>query len=158
LLAPPWILRRFCRLRAAVANPNARILAAGGVLWRIASEEPEVAVIHRPRYDDWTFPKGKNMPGESDRDCALREVEEETGLTCELSTELPATEYIDQKGRAKIVHYWVMRPRSGEFEPNREVDELRWLRPLQAGRLLSYRRDVELLVAAMRYLVAPGAN
>jgi len=141
-----------------VANPDAQIQAAGGVIWRLADREPEVALIHRPRYDDWTFPKGKNMPGESNSDCALREVEEETGLTCELSAELPATEYIDHQGRSKVVHYWVMQPLSGKFEPNREVDELRWLQPSAAGRLLSYRRDVELLVAAMRYLISPGAS
>ena len=141
-----------------MANPDARILAAGGVVWRSVGREPEVALIHRPRYDDWTFPKGKNMPGESSGDCALREVEEETGLICELGAELPATEYIDQKGRAKIVYYWVMKPLAGEFEPNREVDELRWLRPTEAGRLLSYRRDVELLVAATELLASPSES
>jgi 8-oxo-dGTP diphosphatase len=141
-----------------VANPDGPIRAAGGVLWRTRDEESEVALIHRPRYDDWTFPKGKTLPSESDTACALREVQEETGLCCELSLELPSTEYVDRKGRVKVVRYWVMRPLSGQFQPNREVDELRWLPLLQARRLLSHERDRELLAAAAEILVPPGVG
>jgi 8-oxo-dGTP diphosphatase len=130
-----------------VAISDRQIRGAGGVLWRPENGGYEIALIHRPRYDDWTFPKGKNLPGESDAACALREVREETGLLCELSVELPSTEYVDRKGRAKTVSYWIMRPLSGQFEINREVDELRWLSLTEAERLLSYERDRMLLVA-----------
>jgi 8-oxo-dGTP diphosphatase len=141
-----------------VRNPDGLIRGAGGVLWRTGEREPEVALIHRPRYDDWTFPKGKTLLGESDTACALREVHEETGLRCELSVELPSSEYVDRKGRAKVVRYWIMRPLSGQFQPNKEVDELRW-RPLgEAKRLLSYERDRELLAAAAEVLIPPGAS
>ena len=141
-----------------MASPDGPIRAAGGVLWRTNDEEPEVALIHRPRYDDWTFPKGKTLPWETDTACALREVQEETGLHCELSLELPSTEYVDRKGRVKVVRYWAMRPLSGQFEPNQEVDELRWLTLRQARLLLSYERDRELLTAAAELLAPPGAN
>jgi 8-oxo-dGTP diphosphatase len=119
------------------------ILAAGGVLAR----DGRVAVVHRPRYDDWSFPKGKLDPGESFEEAALREVEEETGMRCRLGPELPSTEYHDNKGRSKLVRYWRMEDCEGEFEPSGEVDELRWLEPDEAGALLSYERDRELLRA-----------
>jgi len=141
-----------------VTNADGLIRAAGGVLWRAGSREFEVALIHRPRYDDWTFPKGKSLPGESDHACALREVQEETGLQCELSVELPPTEYVDRKGRAKIVRYWIMKPISGRFRPNKEVDELRWLPLSDAPQLLSYERDCELLAATAEVLVSPGSR
>lgn len=139
-------------------SPDGQIRGAGGVVWRTGDGEPEVALIHRPRYDDWTFPKGKNLPGESDAACALREVREETGLRCELSVELPSTEYVDRKGRPKVVRYWIMRPLSGRFEISSEVDELRWLLPAEARRLLSYERDRELLTAAAEILDPPGMS
>jgi 8-oxo-dGTP diphosphatase len=119
------------------------VKAAGGV----AVRSGKVAVIHRPKYDDWTFPKGKLDPGEDFDDAALREVWEETGLRCTLGRELPSTHYEDSKGRPKVVRYWLMEPQSGEFEPNEEVDELRWLDPGEARRLLSFDRDRELLDA-----------
>ena len=100
-----------------------------------------VAVIHRPKYGDWTFPKGKLDAGESFEAAALREVEEETGLRCELGDELEPMAYRDSKGRAKLVRYWEMTPVGGEFEPNDEVDELRWLPPAEARELLTYDRD-----------------
>ena len=120
---------------------NAEVLAAGGIVVR----DRLVAVIHRPKYDDWSFPKGKLDPGESFEDAALREVEEETGLRCSLGRELPSTEYRDSKGRPKLVRYWEMTPVAGEFTPTNEVDELRWLGPAGALDLLTYRRDQELL-------------
>ncbi len=97
--------------------------------------------MHRPRYDDWSFPKGKAGPGETDEDCALREVTEETGLVCELAEELPATEYVDAQGRPKRVRYWLMRPVGGELEFHHEVDGARWVSPEEARALLSYERD-----------------
>ena len=85
------------------------VRAAGGVVWRRATDgEAEILLVHRPKYDDWTFPKGKCDAGEDDETCARREVEEETGLLCELGAELPSTEYIDPKGRPKVVRYWAM--------------------------------------------------
>jgi 8-oxo-dGTP diphosphatase len=121
----------------------AQVKASGGVVLR----DGEVAVVHRPRYDDWSFPKGKLDPGESWEDAALREVEEEIGLRCTLGAELPPTSYRDPKGRAKVVRYWVMEPIDGEFVPSEEVDEVRWLAPADADGLLSYEHDRELLRA-----------
>jgi 8-oxo-dGTP diphosphatase len=122
---------------------EAEVGAAGGVVAR----EGRVALVHRPKYDDWTFPKGKLDPGESFEDASLREVEEETGLRCRLGRELPSIRYRDARGRPKLVRYWLMEPQSGEFAPNDEVDELRWLEPAEALALLSYDRDRELLQA-----------
>lgn len=129
-----------------------RVEAAGGVVVRDTPEGTggaagtEVCVVHRPRYDDWTFPKGKLDPGESFEDAALREVEEETGLRCTLEAELPSAEYRDDKDRAKIVRYWQMEvDEDPGFEPNDEVDELRWLPMAEAAELLTYERDRELL-------------
>ena len=117
------------------------VRAAGGLVAR----DGRVLLVHRPRYDDWTFPKGKATPGEPDEACALREVEEETGLRCALGDELPATHYVDAKGREKRVRWWRMRPLDGEFVPGDEVDEIRWLTPEEAASLLSYPGDLALL-------------
>jgi 8-oxo-dGTP diphosphatase len=116
------------------------VKAAGGVVRR----DGRIAVVHRPRYDDWSLPKGKLDPGETWEEAALREVREETGLECTLGDELSSTRYHDRKGRSKLVRYWLMDPHGGEFEPNDEVDELRWLTPAEAAALLTYPRDKEL--------------
>jgi 8-oxo-dGTP pyrophosphatase MutT (NUDIX family) len=117
--------------------------AGGGVVVR----DGMVLLVHRPRYDDWTLPKGKLDKGESFEDAAVREVEEETGLRCRLIRELPSTEY-RVGGRPKLVRYWLMEPESDTpFVPNDETDELRWLPPQEALALLSYDRDREVLVA-----------
>lgn len=121
------------------------VRAAGGVVVREGSGGPEILVVHRPKYGDWTFPKGKAEAGESDEDCALREVEEETGLRCALREELPSTSYTDSQGRPKCVCYWLMDPIGGELAFHHEVDEARWVSPGEALRLLSYDRDVSLL-------------
>ena len=112
--------------------------------------EPEVAVVHRPRYDDWTLPKGKLEAGEGWSEAALREVEEETGLRCELGRELEPSRYEDQKGRPKLVRWWVMTPMEGEFAANDEVDELRWLDPDAAAGVLAYDRDRDLVRSATK--------
>ena len=106
-----------------------------------------VCLVHRPRYDDWTLPKGKLDEGESFEDAALREVEEETGLRCRLVRELPEVSY-EVRGRPKLVRYWMMEVESDPgFTPNDEVDELRWAEPGEAAKLLSYERDRELVGA-----------
>lgn len=117
------------------------------VFRRDASGALEVMLVHRPRYDDWTLPKGKNQTGEADEEAALREVEEETGLRCELGTELPSSRYLDRHGRSKLVRYWAMRPLSGAFRPHEEVDDARWLPLAEAAATLSYDGDREVLRA-----------
>lgn len=112
---------------------------------REGADDPEVLLVHRPRYDDWTLPKGKANPGETDEACALREVEEETGRRCELGRELQGSEYRDAKGRRKRVRYWQMTPVGGSFSPTREIDEARWLPYEAAVRRLSWDRDREVL-------------
>jgi 8-oxo-dGTP diphosphatase len=121
------------------------IAAAGGLVVRESDGRAEVAVVHRPAYDDWSLPKGKLAEGEDWSEAALREVEEETGLRCELGPELTPTRYRDRKGRPKLVRWWRMRPLDGEFVPGGEVDELRWLEPAAALELLDYEHDRELV-------------
>ena len=130
--------------RAESSTLSEVVRAAGGLVVREDGPR-EVLVVHRPRYDDWTFPKGKADPGESDEDCALREVEEETGLVCELESELSSTTYTDGAGRPKRVRYWRMRPVEGELRFAHEVDDARWLTLESAAALLSYERDRALL-------------
>ena len=121
------------------------VRAAGGVVVRKADGKLEVAVVHRPRYDDWSLPKGKVEADESFKQGALREVEEETGLVCELGRELSATTYRDRKGRRKTVRYWEMKPRKGKFKANDETDELRWVTAKKADGLLDYDHDRKLV-------------
>jgi 8-oxo-dGTP diphosphatase len=125
------------------------VRAAGGVVVR-RDREPRVAAIHRPRYGDWTLPKGKLDSGESFEEAALREVEEETGLRCRLGEELSPARYADRKGRSKLVRFWRMEPEEeSPFEPNDEVDELRWVNSEEAASLLDYEHDRELVAEAL---------
>jgi len=138
---------------------NDTIRAAGGVLWRSAGSdragEPavEVALIHRPRYDDWSLPKGKLSPGESDIEGAIREVWEETGYRVRLGRALGEIRYNKRSRwgtRPKVVRYWAMHAEGGSFIPTNEVDELRWVSLGEAHDLLTYDRDREILAKFVR--------
>ncbi|MDT0267558.1 NUDIX hydrolase [Streptomyces sp. DSM 44915] len=132
------------------------ILAAGCVLWRAAADGGfEVALVHRPRYDDWSHPKGKLDPGESASTAARREVLEETGMRCALGQPLSTQRY-PAPGGTKRVEYWLARALDGRFTPNDEVDEVRWLAPGPAAEALTHPQDVALLDEATASLTAGG--
>jgi 8-oxo-dGTP pyrophosphatase MutT (NUDIX family) len=129
------------------------IHAAGGLVRRRREDgTEEILIVHRPAYDDWSFPKGKLEPGERDEDAAIREVEEETGLTCRLDGEIATTRYRDGRGRPKTVRYWLMTPIGGKLEAANEVDDARFVPLEEAKSLLTYQRDVELLASVERAL------
>jgi 8-oxo-(d)GTP phosphatase len=143
------------------------IQAAGGVLWRPAArglaagpasgpalDGIEVAVVHRPRYDDWSLPKGKLHPGEPTLLGACREVREETGFMPTLGRRLRSVCYLSVDG-PKTVQYWAMQAGPGSFTASREVDALEWLAPAEAVRRLSYQRDTEVIGDGAE---APGGN
>ena len=124
---------------------KSEVQAAGGVA---LADDGRVVLVHRPRYDDWTLPKGKLDGGESFEDAALREVAEETGLRCRLVRELPSVEYHDAKGRPKVVRYWLMEVEADlGFVPGDEVDEVRTLPVEEALQILTYDRDHDVLLA-----------
>jgi 8-oxo-dGTP diphosphatase len=133
------------------APPTAKaILAAGAVLWRHAEESDaskpgvEVAVVHRPRYDDWSLPKGKVDPGENEPVTAVREIEEETGYAAELGRRLAGISYPVEQGTKKV-RYWAARALGGEFTPGDEVDQLLWLPVADAMQRLQYPDDRKVL-------------
>ena len=139
----------------AAAEP-ALVRAAGGVVWRPSASRTgttgerkpvEVLLVHRPRYDDWSIAKGKLDADETDEECALREVEEETGLRCELGVELAGSRYVDNRGRPKQVRYWAMRVVDGRFTPGDEVDAVRWLPLDEACAVVTYPRDQQVLAS-----------
>ncbi|MFJ8395102.1 NUDIX hydrolase [Streptomyces sp. NPDC094144] len=143
---------------------NGTVRAAGCVLWRrpasAAAGAPaagvELCLVHRPRYDDWSFPKGKLKRGESPRDAALREVLEETGHHCVPGAVLPPVRYV-ANGRPKEVTYWSAEATAGSFEPNREVDAVLWLPPEAARARLTQPRDRALLDTAQSLRALPNA-
>jgi 8-oxo-dGTP diphosphatase len=138
------------------AHPAAEIRAAGVVLWRRApphGDGIEIALVHRPRYDDWSLPKGKLKRGEEFTAAALREAREETGLECELGAALPSIRYpVD--GRPKEVRYWAAEAAAGAFAANLEVDRMLWLPPPAARSRLSYDHDRPLVDALLHTLTA----
>jgi 8-oxo-dGTP diphosphatase len=130
------------------------VLAAGCVLWRRSPDTGgpgrlEIALVHRPRYDDWSHPKGKLKPGEEPLACALREVREETGMACLPGAILPTVRDL-AGGRPKEVRYWAAEAVPGQpFVPNPEVDRLIWLPPDEARARLSHDHDRELVDALL---------
>jgi 8-oxo-dGTP diphosphatase len=130
------------------------VRGAGGVVYQLRAEHPEVLLIHRPRLNDWSFPKGRLDPGETSEACALREVLEETGYSCELSTELPTVRYMAPSGQPKEVRFWRMLPAfpplAGQaggttFQPNAEVDKIEWMDARDAFTRLTHKTDRLLL-------------
>jgi 8-oxo-dGTP diphosphatase len=121
------------------------VRAAGGLVVR----DGRLLVVHRPKYDDWSLPKGKLEEGEGWEQAALREVREETGQRCRLGEELPSVRYVDARQRPKRVRYWRMTDCDGEFAPSAEVDDARWVDRDEALALLSYDHDRDLVAAAL---------
>jgi polyphosphate kinase len=141
-------------------NPRGEVVrAAGGVVWRRREGgEVELLLVYRAANDDWTFPKGKVEPGETEEQCALREVAEETGLSCSLETELPPVSYRDRKGRPKRVRYWTMHPLTGTAEPRHEISAVRWTPIGAVAALLTYELDRALVAALVRGERRPAAS
>jgi 8-oxo-dGTP pyrophosphatase MutT (NUDIX family) len=128
---------------------NEVVRAAGGLIFRRCPGGPvEVVLVHRPAYDDWTFPKGKLNEGETEAEAAAREVEEETGLRPRLGRELGTSTYHDSRGRPKTVRYWEMTPIGGVLGPANEIDDVRWVSLDEAARMLTYGRDKKFLLRA----------
>jgi 8-oxo-dGTP diphosphatase len=145
-MATDTVTARVVRLRMSVR-------AAGGlVIRRGADDNTRIVLVHRPRYDDWSFPKGKQRRGEALLAAALREVREETGLLCMAEEVLGVTEYFDRRDRPKLVRYWAMHAVGGSFEPNNEVDAIAWVRPTEAVLRLSNDHDIDLLTAVTSQL------
>jgi 8-oxo-dGTP diphosphatase len=133
------------------------VLAAGGVVWRPGGAGPEVCLVHRPKYDDWSLPKGKLHSGEHPLAGAVREVAEETGVAALPQVRLPTVGYLVSLGVPKRVDYWFMRAVEGPgFAPNKEVDRLRWVPLAEAAGMLSYDHDAGVVRAAAK-LPAVGA-
>ena len=121
------------------------VRAGGGIVWRHDQGGVEIVLVHRPAYDDWSFPKGKLDPGETEAQAALGEVQEETSLRCRLGREVGTSAYRDRKRRPKTVRYWEMTPTGGTLEPANEVDDARWVPLEDAPMLLTYEHDRRLL-------------
>ncbi len=135
------------------------VLAAGGVVWRETADAgtgTEVALVHRPKYDDWSLPKGKSDPGEHPIVTARREVEEETGLDFALAERLPRRSYPLRCGDLKIVDYWAMRYLGGEFVANAEVDAMQWL-PIEDALTTASNDDSVATLHAFAAAVRPSS-
>jgi len=129
-------------------NMSDVINAAGGVVVDLSRGKPRYLLVHRPEYDDWSFPKGKLDEGEKHRDAALREVKEEAGLRCDILGKLSSVSYRTPSGNPKRVKYWLMEPVRGKFKRNSEVDAVTWLKRSAAMSLLTYVHDQAVLAEA----------
>lgn len=138
-------------LSVVVRNDSGEVRAAGGAVCRDVGGRLEVLLVHRAHYDDWSLPKGKVEEGEDDETCAVREVEEETGLRVRRLDELPSVRWVDRFGRPKVSRYWRMEPVPPEARahPQHEVDEVAWLPVAEAIERLSYERDATVLRALL---------
>jgi 8-oxo-dGTP diphosphatase len=136
------------------------VLAAGCTLWRRSRSGGgvELALVYRPRWEDWSLPKGKLKRGEAARDGAVREVLEETGMTCTLGPELPAVHYTDALDRPKQVRYWAAEATGGTFAPNSETTQLLWLPPESAMQRLTYERDRAVVSSFLETLHETGTG
>lgn len=135
------------------AHEGELVRAAGGVVWRRRPDGggQEIVLVHRGRYDDWSFPKGKLDPGESWEEAAVREVREETGILPLLGHELASTEYVDSHGRPKLARYWAMAVGDDTgFTPNDEIDAREWMPVADVAARLSYDRDRAVLESFLR--------
>ena len=138
-----------------MASGGLRVRRAGGIV--VAGDLPLIALVHRPKRDDWTFPKGRIEPGEHPESCARREVHEETGLRCDLLGFAGQVVQLGRRtGRPKLVAYWLMRPVAGAFRPGDEVDQLRWCGLADALAALSYDHDRALLAQLARRIAGPA--
>ncbi len=126
-------------------HPEIEVWAAGGAVWRAVGGPVELLLVRRDSHEDWTMPKGKLDEGETLRACALREVEEETGLRCATGDRLSLVTYTDGRDQSKAVVYWMMTVIEGAFVPNGEIDAVGWFDLASARSILSYRRDVVLV-------------
>ena len=127
-----------------MSKSGRQVSAAGGVLWRDVDGRLEVALVHRPRYDDWSLPKGKLDAGELEAVAAVREVQEETGFRSVLGRGLGSTRYrVLDGGRdvPKRVRWWALQVLDGRFVPSAEVDELRWVTVPRAVRTVTAGGD-----------------
>lgn len=130
---------------------EAEVKAAGGIVVRTSKKGPKVLLIHRPNYNDWSFPKGKLDPGEKFKQAALREVQEETGFECKAhKPSLPSIRYEDRHGRSKEVRYWLMTANAGEFEVNDEVDMIAWVRWDKVVDRLTYAKDRQFFLDVVK--------
>ncbi|MHB1510406.1 MAG: NUDIX hydrolase [Acidimicrobiales bacterium] len=144
---------------SAMPAASSVVRAAGGVVVRAsASGGWDVAIVHRPLQQDWSLPKGKVDPGESAQECALREVLEETGWKCSLGRFVGEVEYIDRKGRPKIVEYWLMQPIEGGYPLDGEVDDLTWVPLAEASARLTYDHDATLVASVAGAPVERGRH
>lgn len=145
-------------LRKPLDPPKSSIWAAGGVVYRHTDGQAEILVAHRPRYRDWTLPKGKLDSGETFVDAAVREVFEETGMKCLVGAELGTVAYTTPNENPKVVRYWLMDAIGGEFQPNSEVDGIKWLSFRKARAKLSYPLDRAVLNRAVEVLKRPDSG
>lgn len=136
-------------------NLRVAVRGAGGLVIRRGPDGAvRVALVHRPRQDDWTFPKGKQRRGETLLNAAVREVRSATGFLCSVEEGLGVIEYLDRRDRPKLVRYWAMNRLAGTFQPGKEADAIAWLRPAEAELRLTHERDRFLLVRSVPALDA----